>query len=150
MHKISQKRDSSWSSLNKNSSKSEHNRILGLFIPKTRDCGLSGHTNHRPRQLFLRLSRLLITVMRKPKVTEGILTWVEEYDGATETIKKTWSKTWLFYTNFCEWITKYGIQQIPAIHFINRVKTRPNEFGSMTARKDDSSPIKSTFCHKRP
>ena len=28
--------------------------------------------------------------------------------------------------------------------------TRPNEFGSMTARKDDSSPSKSIFCHKRP
>ena len=27
--------------------------------------------------------------------------------------------------------------------------TRPNEFGSMTARKDNSSPIKSIFCHKR-
>ena len=28
--------------------------------------------------------------------------------------------------------------------------TRPNEFGSMTARKDDTSPVKSIFCHKRP
>ena len=28
--------------------------------------------------------------------------------------------------------------------------TRPNEFGSMTARKDDSCPMKSIFCHKRP
>ena len=29
-------------------------------------------------------------------------------------------------------------------------ETRQIEFGSMTARKDDSSPIKSIFCHKRP
>ena len=28
------------------------------------------------------------------------------------------------------------------------LKKRPNELGSMTARKDDSSPIKSIFCHK--
>ena len=26
---------------------------------------------------------------------------------------------------------------------------RPNEFGSMTARKDNTSQIKSIFCHKR-
>ena len=30
------------------------------------------------------------------------------------------------------------------------VRTRPNEFGSMTARKDDRSPIRSIFCHERP
>ena len=28
------------------------------------------------------------------------------------------------------------------------IKTRPNEFGSMTARKDDSITIKSIFCQK--
>ena len=29
-------------------------------------------------------------------------------------------------------------------------ETRPNEFGSLTARKDDKNPIESIFCHKRP
>ena len=29
------------------------------------------------------------------------------------------------------------------------MQTRPNEFGSMTERKDNPSPIKSIFCHKR-
>ena len=29
-------------------------------------------------------------------------------------------------------------------------ETRPNEFGSMTARNDNTCPIESIFCHKRP
>ena len=29
-------------------------------------------------------------------------------------------------------------------------RTRPNEFGSMTARKDDTSPIRSISYHERP
>ena len=30
------------------------------------------------------------------------------------------------------------------------MRTRPNEFGSMTARKNDRSQIKPVFCHKGP
>ena len=34
---------------------------------------------------------------------------------------------------------------------VSTLTTRPNEFGSMTTRKDDIvSPIKSIFCYKRP
>ena len=38
----------------------------------------------------------------------------------------------------------------PFICFAIVIWTRPNEFGSMTARKDNTSPIKSIFCHWRP
>ena len=33
---------------------------------------------------------------------------------------------------------------------LNKKVPRPNEFVSMTARKDDTSPVKSIFDHKRP
>ena len=33
---------------------------------------------------------------------------------------------------------------------LNKKVPRPNKFGSMTARKDDTSPVKSIFDHKRP
>ena len=32
--------------------------------------------------------------------------------------------------------------------WINHNETRPNEFGSMSARKDDTGPFKSIFYHK--
>ena len=65
---IIQKTESSWSSLTKHSSKSEHNKVLQFSIPKSRNCEHSGHTSYKTsyknRQLFLRLSRLLSTVQR--------------------------------------------------------------------------------------
>ena len=67
LHKVLQKSEFSWSSFNKIFSKSERNKILGPSIYKTRNHGLSDCTIHRPKQFFLRLSRLLTTVpcMRK-------------------------------------------------------------------------------------
>ena len=46
-------------------SKRQNNKILKHSISETRKCGLSDGTNHRPRQLFLVLSRLLSSVEYK-------------------------------------------------------------------------------------
>ena len=32
---------------------------------------------------------------------------------------------------------------------VNAKQTRPNAFGSITAKKDDKNPIESIFCHER-
>ena len=47
------------------------------------------------------------------------------------------------------WLT-FMVRPICTILLLKSILTRPNEFGSMTARKDDTSPIRSIFCHARP
>ena len=59
-----------------------------------------------------------------------------------------WGKINLFFSN----LTQLFLPKTSAIvYFMTRpLETRPNEFGYMTARKDDRSQIKLIFCHKGP
>ena len=44
----------------------------------------------------------------------------------------------------------WDVKDAFSTYVFKAVSTRTNEFGSMTARKDDTNSINLIFCHKRP